>query len=113
MLDFSTNEITSFVISSREVNVDTMMKLHPLLTLRRSDERTLIAIASQAKAGKIDSCKHLLSADFLLGRIAFVSMVIVLLLYFFERDTNVLIIKPIEDMMQRVRDVARNPLSLA
>ena len=36
-----------------------------------------------------------------------------LILYFFERDTNVLIVIPIEEMMQRVREVAKNPLTIA
>lgn len=44
-----------------------------------------------------------------MARLGFVGVVISLLLYFFDRDTNILIIRPIEDMTERVRNVVKNP----
>ena len=44
-----------------------------------------------------------------MARLGFVGVVISLLLYFFDRDTNILIIRPIVDMTARVMNVVKNP----
>lgn len=40
------------------------------------------------------------------------ALIIFLVLHFFAKDTNTMIVKPIEDMMQRVREVAKNPVAI-
>lgn len=50
-----------------------------------------------------------LSAYFSIATTVFICIVLGLLLHYFTKDINDLVIKPIEEMMDKIRTIARNP----
>lgn len=46
---------------------------------------------------------------FSIAKTIFVCIVLLGMLHFFTEDINELIVKPIEDMMENVMEIARNP----
>lgn len=71
------------------------------------------AVTSRKSINDINACKCFIAiGDFSLGRILFVCLVLATLLHFFTKDTDELILVPIEGMIDRVKQMANNPTAM-
>lgn len=87
------------------------MAKRPTLTRGNIHEggSSLSAVTSRVSMNKNNACKLKCYVDFSIGRIFFMCFVLAILLHFFTKDSDELIIVPIEGMIQKVKDMANNP----
>lgn len=110
-LDSYRNDDT--VGSMEEIDTAFIVSLQSLhMNNNNQSETAISAVTSRLLFNRTNACTNFLTIDFSLGRIVFVCIVLATLLHFFTRDTDELIIIPIEGMIERVKEMANNPTAV-
>lgn len=83
--------------SSNDIDVQSMLQKRPELTLNTNNQSSysLVAVTNRSNLNDINACTCFHYKDFSIGRIIFVCLVLAILLHFFTKDTDSLIIEPI------------------